>query len=87
MLSAYFLAIFSLGILTASHAASCYKSINGECLEPLSQGPCKEDEWLVLGNSETLECERRECDHEEVLIGGTCVHIEDTDVCFESGRL
>merc|ERR1712106_105787 len=85
-LGVYFLALFSPGILSVSHAAKCYKLMHGdgECLEPLSQGPCKEDEWLVLGSNATLECERRECDHEEVMIGGTCVHIEDRDVCIES---
>ena len=34
---------------------------SGECYHPTTKGPCAEDEWLVVKDSELLVCEKNPC--------------------------
>ena len=69
----------------SSVASTCYKTSDGECAEPLSQGYCMKEEWLVKGSSGFLECQKRDCQPEEVMIDGECHEIDDTFRCNGSG--
>jgi len=80
----FFLGIVSIRI--SSGSSSCYKTKTGKCGEPLSQGDCSTQEWLVLGESGILECRYRECHPEEVMIEGKCRHVDDTTMCNGSGE-
>ena len=61
----------------------CFESgrlyFNGKCYRPATQGPCRDEEWLVLieepkTKSVKVSCQRRPCLKEEIpMDGGLCV--------------
>jgi len=65
---------------------SCYQTQAGECLQPLTQGHCQEDEWLVFTNERILECKKKACGNETALVNGECVVIEDKKKCHNLGE-
>ena len=59
---------------------------DGECHEPLSQGACDEGHWLVTSDSDILDCVKKQCDEEEVIIDGECQNIFNESICSGSGE-
>merc|ERR1719474_1566196 len=70
----------------ATNSPACYKTKSGECGDPLTQGDCGEGEWLLLGEAGVLECKKKYCQLEQVLIDGKCFAIDDISICPGSGE-
>ena len=73
-------------IFSDSFPSPCYKTENGECHKPLTQGICKVGYWLVASDSNILECVERQCGDEEVMIEGECQDIFDESLCAGFGE-
>ena len=56
-------------------------SSDRSCYSPLVQGPCEQDEWLVVRNYSLLYCVEKKCEEDEVKIEGECVNIYKSGVC------
>eukprot|EP00092_Neocalanus_flemingeri_P093031 GFUD01118193.1.p2 GENE.GFUD01118193.1~~GFUD01118193.1.p2 ORF type:complete len:170 (+),score=28.59 GFUD01118193.1:10-519(+) len=71
----------------ASNTSPFYttKDGDGKSWEPLSQGPCDEDQWLVASEC-GLKCDQRRCGQEEVLIDGKCQDIFKESLCGGFGE-
>ena len=55
---------------------------SGECYHPTTKGPCEEDEWLVVKDSELLVCEKNPCTKpDQVYFNGKCENIYADAVC------
>ena len=73
-------------IFSDSYPSTCYKTDNGDCHKPLTQGNCKDGYWLVASDSNILECVGRQCGGEEVMIEGECQDIFDESLCGGLGE-
>ena len=56
------------------------------CHHPLSTEPCDEGEWAVLTSSSILSCELIPCENDDVMFGGRCVNMYDTEACPDVGE-
>ena len=63
-----------------------YHTSDGQCYEPLTQGPCQEGQWLVANDGAILECVENTCGPNKILIDSVCRHIADESLCPRLGE-
>lgn len=64
-----------------------YYPLTVRCYKAFSQGPCKQNEILVLPKSKSIPvCERNTCDAGKVKFNNKCATLESSDVCKQPSK-
>ena len=64
----------------------CYHTSDGQCYEPLTQGPCQEGQWLVANDGDILKCVENTSGPNKILIHSVCRHFADKSFCPRLGE-